>query len=59
MAEKDEVLFEFRQIGNSVKVTALHVPSLLEISVVGPANAGQTQLQMLALQRLKYVMSKK
>ncbi len=59
MAVTGEVLFEFRRIGNSVKVTAFHPPTLTEISVVGAANAGQAQLQALALKRLEYVLAKR
>ncbi len=59
MALTGEVLFEFRQIGNAVKVTAFHCDSLTEISVVGPASAGEASLKLLALRRLEYVLAKK
>ncbi|RAU22506.1 hypothetical protein CU669_07375 [Paramagnetospirillum kuznetsovii] len=58
MALNGEVLFEFRQIGNSVKVTAFHCDSLTEISVVGPVSAGETRLKQLALRKLDYVLAK-
>ncbi|MBI3444372.1 MAG: hypothetical protein HY055_03170 [Magnetospirillum sp.] len=54
-----EVLFEFHRVGNTVKVTAFHVPTLTEVSVVGAANAGEMQLKLLGLRRLEYVLAKK
>ncbi len=59
MALSGEVLFEFRRIGNAVKVTAFHAPTLTEISVVGPAGATEAHLKMMALKRLEYVLAKK
>ena len=46
------VLFEFRQIGNSVKVTAVDAETGLEVSIIGPANALPTDLQRLATSKL-------
>jgi hypothetical protein len=54
-----EVLFEARRIGNSVKLTALHVDSLTEVTVVGHVGAGEQRLKALAIQKLEYVMAKK
>jgi hypothetical protein len=53
-----EVLFEFTRLGNAVKVTAFHVPSLTEISIVGARNAHQEHLKLLAVKRLEYVLNK-
>ena len=53
-----EVLFEFIRLGNAVKVTAFHVPSLTEISIVGPRGAHQEHLKLLAVRRLEYVLNK-
>jgi len=55
----NEVLFEFKKIGNSVKVSAFHCDSLTEVSVIGPASAGEAQLKQLALRKLQYVLAKK
>jgi len=55
----DEVIFEFLQHGNTVKVTALDPDSLVEVSIVGPANAGQAALKAAALNKLKYVLAKR
>ncbi len=52
-----EVLFEFRQVGNSVKVSAVHVATDTEISLVGPAAAGQYALRMAATRKLAYVLA--
>ncbi len=62
MAEEpylEEVIFEFYQIGNSVKVSAVDPASLVEVSIVGPANAPRAQLQRVALRKLKYVLAKR
>ncbi len=48
-----EVYFEFRPLGGSVKVSAIHAASGLEVSVVAPAGAAQADLQRLALQKLR------
>jgi hypothetical protein len=53
-----EVLFEFYRLGNAVKVTAFHVPTLTEISIVGPRGAHQEHLKLLAVKRLQYVLTK-
>jgi hypothetical protein len=53
-----EVLFEFSQVGNMMRVSALHVASNTEISMVGPANAPRVALQNTALQKLRYVLAK-
>ena len=52
MADR-EVYFEFRAIGPSVKVTAIDSVTAIEVSIVGPANAPQAELQRVALQKLK------
>ncbi|MBK6897308.1 MAG: hypothetical protein IPH06_12015 [Alphaproteobacteria bacterium] len=54
-----EIIFEFRPVGSVVKVTAMDTQSLTEISVQGPASAGQEILKRNALKRLEYVLQKK
>jgi hypothetical protein len=58
MSERDlgEVLFEFRRIGASVKVSAIHAASGTEISLVGAASAGEYALKAAALRKLAYVL---
>lgn len=53
-----EVLFEFIRLGNAVKVTAFHVPTLTEISIVGARGASEAHLKLLAVKRLQYVLAK-
>ncbi len=57
--ELDEVIFEFYQVGNSVKVSAVDPASLVEVSIVGPATAPRAQLERTALRKLKYVLAKR
>jgi hypothetical protein len=52
-----EVLFEFRRIGASVKVSAVHVATDTEVSLVGPAAGGDYPLRMAALRKLAYVLA--
>jgi hypothetical protein len=54
-----EVIFEFHPIGAFVKVTAMDIESLTEISIQGPANAPEETLKRNALKRLEYVLRKK
>ena len=48
-----EVYFEFIAIGASVKVVAIDAATGTEVSVVGPAGAAQSDLERLALAKLK------
>jgi hypothetical protein len=54
-----EVLFEFHRVGNVVKVSAIHVDTDTEISMVGPPAAGEYTLKMAALKKLIYVLNKR
>lgn len=54
-----EVILEFFPVGQFVKVTAMDVRSLTEVSIQGPKNAGEATLKANALKRLEYVMRKK
>jgi Domain of unknown function (DUF6898) len=49
----NEVYFEFIAIGASVKVVAIDAVTGIEVSVTGPSNAAQADLERLALQKLK------
>ena len=53
------ILFEFRQIGNAVKVTAMHVETDTEVCVQGPPSAGQHALRAAALRKLAYVLARR
>jgi hypothetical protein len=54
-----EVLFEFQRVGNAVKVSAIHVDTDTEISLIGPPAAGEYGLKMAALRKLMYVLNKR
>ncbi len=53
-----EIYIEFQQVGNAVKVTAVDAASGEEVSIMGPASAARTDLQKLALKKLKNKMDK-
>lgn len=54
-----EVIIEFYQVGNVVKVSAMDTKSLTEISIQGPANTPEQTLKNNAMKRLEYVLRKK
>ena len=61
MAEVDqsrEVYFEFTAIGGTVKVVAIDAATGTEVTVIGPANAAQSDLQRLALGKLKLKLAR-
>jgi hypothetical protein len=53
-----EVLFEFRQIGNVVKVSAIHVDTNTEICLVGAPSVGEYALKRAAIRKLTYVLGR-
>jgi hypothetical protein len=48
-----EVFLEFYPIGATLKVSAIHAATGIEVSAVGPANAARHDLQRLALGKLR------
>jgi hypothetical protein len=52
-------LLEFITVGNSVKVCAVDPKTGIEVSIVGPKNAGQEELSRNAVNKLLYVLEKK
>ncbi len=54
----NEVIIEFQQIGNAVKVTAVDPESQIEVSIVGPPGAGEETLKRTAIRKLEYVIEK-
>lgn len=54
-----EVIIELQPVGNIVKVSAVDTATLTEISIQGPASAGEEMLKRNAIKRLEYVMKKK
>ena len=53
-----EILFEFRQIGNYVKVSAIDPVTNTEVAIVGSARMSKQALQASALRKLRYVLEK-
>ncbi len=54
MADNErDIYFELIAIGGSVKCSAIDSVTGIEVSVVGPASAVQSDLERLALQKLK------
>lgn len=53
-----EVLFEVRQVGNAVKVSAIDPRTNTEVCVVGPVNASPYSLKMNAVRKLRMVLRK-
>ncbi len=51
--KSNEIYFEFIRVGTAVKVIAVDANSGTEVSIMGPANSPQTELQAVALQKLK------
>ena len=51
--EPSGVYCEFTAIGASVKVVAIDAATGIEVSVIGPASAAQSNLERLALAKLK------
>jgi len=52
--ESREIIFEFTPVGGSVRVTAVDVDTGMEVVIVGPASASQSDLQRVAVQKLHY-----
>ena len=54
-----EVLLEFQRVGNAVKVIAMDPETAVEVSIVGPQDAGEEQLTRTAIRKLEYVLNKR
>ena len=57
-AEPLDVYFEFTAIGTTVKVVAIDAATGTEVCVIGPASAAQSDLERLALGKLKARLAK-
>jgi hypothetical protein len=53
-----EVIFEFVQIGHSMKVVTVDVLTKVEVSLIAPLSASQAYMQQAALRKLRYVLAK-
>jgi len=49
-----EVIIEFVQVGNAVKVSAMDTESLTEVSIMGPLSATETELKRTVIAKLEY-----
>ena len=56
--DNTEFLIEYQVLGNSVKVSAVDPVTLTEVSIVGPATAGEEELARNAVNKLKFVLAK-
>lgn len=48
-----EVLFEFMQVGQQMRVAAIHAATLTEVVVIAPLTASRHQMQQIALAKLQ------
>lgn len=53
---QQRVLFEFQQLGQQVRVSAIDEATGTEIVVICPPQLGQAQMQRVALQKLRHKM---
>ena len=53
-----EVLFEFKQVGDYVKVSAVDPLTNTEVAIVGSARASREALKASALRKLRYVLAR-
>ncbi len=53
-----EVLFEFKQVGNVMRVTSIDPVTGIEVVTVGDPAVDRRTLENIAIRRLKYVIAK-
>jgi hypothetical protein len=53
-----EVYFEYRTVGTVVRVAAVHAATGTEIVVMGPAQAAASDLERLALRKLRATLAR-
>jgi predicted metal-dependent hydrolase len=58
MTAQNDIIIEFINIGNAVKVTAVCAVSGKEVSIVGNPKASKRELETIAIRKLKYVLNK-
>ncbi len=59
MTGDGQIIIEFHPIGAYVKVSAIDARSLVEVSIVGAADAGREALERTALRKLEYVLRRR
>lgn len=55
---RGEVYLEYKQVGQTMKVTAIDAATGVEVVIMGPASTAQCDLQALALRKLKMKLEK-
>lgn len=58
MADEQVVYFELIVIGASAKMVAIDAGTGIEVTVIGPSHTSQTDLQNLALAKLRARMAR-
>ena len=53
-----EIYIEFKQVGNAIKATAVDAATGTEVTVMGPLSATQTDLERIAVRKLKMQLDK-
>jgi hypothetical protein len=53
-----EVLFEFIAMGSAIKVSAVHVPTNTEVSVMGSSATSHYSLKVNALRKLRAALQR-
>ncbi|MEE9301508.1 MAG: hypothetical protein V3V17_10355 [Alphaproteobacteria bacterium] len=53
-----EVILEFYQVGDYVRVSAMDAATLTETIIVGSAKATRDELERLAIRKLEWVLAK-
>ena len=59
MVDGREVILEFHQVGNFVKVSAVDPQTLTEVSIVGDPAASEASLRRAAIKKLDFVLERK
>ena len=54
----EDIIIEYHRIGASVKVSAFDPETLTEVSIVGPASAGEETLKRNVLRKLDFMLAK-
>jgi len=53
-----EIIIELSPFGNVMKVSAMDIKTLTEVTIQGPLNASEAVLKNNAIKRLEYVLRK-
>lgn len=55
---KDQIIIEFQRVGNYVRVSAMHVPTRVEVFIVGSPHENEKTLRRTVIAKLRYVLKK-